>query len=318
MDAPAPIVVIGSINADRVVRCPAIPRPGQTVTGGDPAEVPGGKGANQAVAAARLSAGCRPVRMVGRVGDDPLGPRLTDGLRQHGVDVTGVRVTPGVPSGTAFILVDDAGENVIVVSPGANGHLAPADVPDLDDAAVVLLQLEVPLATVAAAVTARAGSRPLFILDPAPVPAGGGLPADLYRVDLITPNQTEAEALTGIKVTTADDAYRAAGVLIARGVRTVIIKLGGGGCAVSAPDATGRVVTTHMPGFAVTPVDTTAAGDAFNGAIAVALAEGRPILEAARFANAAGALACTRAGAQPSIPSRADVDTLVDTGAGAV
>ncbi len=303
----APIVVVGSLNLDRVVRCPAIPRPGQTVAGGDVAEVPGGKGANQAVAAARLAGG-RPVRLVGRVGDDAAGRRLLDALAHAGVDAVHVRPLPGVPCGTALILVDPAGENAIVVSPGANGRLAPADLPDLADAAVVLLQLEVPIETALAA--ARQPGRPLVILDPAPVPATG-LPAGLYAVDLITPNQTEAESLTGIPVVTPDDAHRAAAVLIGRGAGRVVTKLGAAGCAVSEPDAAGRVVTRHVPGFTVPVVDTTAAGDAFNGALAVALADGRSLPDAARFANAAGALACTRGGAQSSAPARDAVDRMV-------
>jgi ribokinase len=302
------IVVVGSLNMDLVVRCP-IPRPGQTVAGGDLREVPGGKGANQAVAAARLAAGRCPVRMVGRVGDDAFGDRLVRQLDEDGVDADHVGRLAGVPSGTAVILVDDGGENAIVVSPGANGRLAPADVPDLAGAAVVLLQLEVPAETVAAAIGRARGA--WVILDPAPVPAGGTLPAALYGVDLITPNQTEAEALTGVPVASADDAGRAAAVLVDRGAKRVVVKLGAGGCAVSERTDGGRIVTTHVPGFAVTAVDTTAAGDSFNGALAVALAEGMGLLEAARFANAAGALAATRPGAQSSLPTRAEVDRLV-------
>ena len=310
------VVVVGSLNLDLVVRCRAMPTAGQTIAGGELTEVPGGKGANQAVAAARMAGGGRAVRMVGRVGGDAFGIRLVRDLCGHGVDVAGVAAVPGVPSGTALILVDDAGDNAIVVSPGANGRLFPADVPTraFADAAVVLLQLEIPLATVTAVagLAARQGNRPVVVLDPAPAPADGQLPAALYAaVDVMTPNQTEAEALTGIRVVTADDAHRAAAVLLARGVGRVVTKLGAGGCAASARDAAGRVVTRHVPGFAVVAVDSTAAGDCFNGALAVALAEGQPIEEAARFANAAGALACTRAGAQSSVPSRAEVERLV-------
>ncbi len=305
------IVVVGSLNMDLVVRCAAIPRPGETVAGGDLLEVPGGKGANQAVAAARLAAGRRAVRMVGRVGGDAFGGRLLDGLRRDGVDAADVHVLPGVASGTAMILVDGRGENAIVVSPGANGRLAPADVPELADAAVVLLQLEIPLDTVAAAI-ARAG-RAIVILDPAPVPADG-LPDGLYGVGLITPNQTEAEALTGVRVDSVEAAQRAAAVLMGRGVARVIVKLGGDGCVVSEWIGGKRLVTRHVPGFAVDVVDSTAAGDSFNGALAVALAEGLPLVEAARFANAAGALACTRLGAQSSVPTRDELNRFFASG----
>ncbi len=312
-DAPAGVLVVGSLNMDLVIKTPRIPAPGETVMGGDVAEICGGKGANQAAAAGSLSLAPKVARMIGRVGDDAFGRRMTAALAQRGVDTSLVIPTNGVPSGAALIVVDDHGQNAIVVSAGANGRLTPGDITPCAAAfgasAVLLLQLETPLETVTAALACGREHGLLVILDPAPVP-GGGLPDDLYGVDILTPNQSEAAALTGVPVDGAAGACRAGTALLARGVRTVVIKLGQLGAAIVS-GAAGQTEMTLAPGFKVEVADTTAAGDTFNGALGVALAEGRPLRDAVRFANAAGALACTRFGAGASIPSRAEVDRLL-------
>ena len=301
------VIVIGSINTDFVCRADRIPRPGETVTGSDLSVIPGGKGANQAVAAARLGA---TVHMVGRVGDDDAGTRLLSGLKSNGVRTDHVAVTPGVASGGAVIVVDRRGENSIVVSPGANAHVTPADVDAAErlirSAAVVVMQLEIPLGTVrhALAVCRRAGVP--AVLDPAPVPPGG-LPAALHRCTVLTPNQPEAALLVGRRAgrgARVGDPKRVASELIERGAETVVLKLGARGSLMMGRDGT----VVRCGALCVKVVDSTAAGDAFTGAVAVAMAEGRPWEETLRFANAAGALCCTKAGAQPALPDRAAVE----------
>ncbi|MGB9753715.1 ribokinase [Roseiflexus castenholzii] len=297
------IVVFGSINMDLVVRTPRLPAPGETLTGHSFFTAPGGKGANQAVACARLGA---PTRMVGRVGDDLFGEQLRHSLRSFGVQDDGVLTTPG-PSGVALIAVDDAAENTIVIVPGANGAVGSEDMPRLeralDGARALLLQLETPLATVAAAARAGRARGATVILDPAPALP---LPDELYALaDILTPNESEATTLTGIPVHDEQSAAAAARALLARGARTVIIKLGARGAL--AADANG---VRFWPAFTVTAVDTVAAGDAFNGGLAVALSEGRPFEEAIRWGLAAGALSVTKHGAQPSMPDRAELLAL--------
>ncbi|GIW03267.1 ribokinase [Roseiflexus sp.] len=297
------IVVFGSINMDLVVRTPRLPAPGETLTGHSFFTAPGGKGANQAVACARLGA---PTRMVGRVGDDLFGEQLRHSLRSFGVQDDGVLTTPG-PSGVALIAVDDAAENTIVIVPGANGAVGSEDMPRLeralDGARALLLQLETPLATVAAAARAGRARGATVILDPAPALP---LPDELYALaDILTPNESEATTLTGIPVHDEQSAAAAARALRARGARTVIIKLGARGAL--AADANG---VRFWPAFTVTAVDTVAAGDAFNGGLAVALSEGRPFEEAIRWGLAAGALSVTKHGAQPSMPDRAELLAL--------
>lgn len=300
------LVVLGSVNMDLVARVAALPRPGETVAGRSLETIPGGKGANQAVAAARLGA---RTAMVARVGDDDFGPRLVRGLVGAGVDAAAVRVTPGCSSGVALISVEDAGQNSIVIVAGANGRLTPADVAAnaalIASASALLLQLEVPLETVAAAARLARRAGVTVVLDPAPAPSRP-LPAALFRVDLLSPNQTEAEALTGIRVDTPADAGRAARVLHARGARHVVVKLG----ALGALHSDGRTAV-HIPARRVKPVDTTAAGDAFTAALALAWAEGRPPAEAVRFACAAGTLATLTFGAQPAMPTRAQVEAFL-------
>ena len=313
---PRKIVVVGSINMDLVCRCERMPRPGETVTGSGLLTIPGGKGANQAVAAARLAGPGDEVHMVGRVGDDDFGQRMLVALRGHGVDADRVTVTEGVSSGCAVILVDKVGENSIVLSPGANAKVSPEDVDAAADliggAAVVVLQLEIPLLTVAQAIAVarRAGVR--VILDPAPAPPDG-LKRALYQVDVLTPNQTEAEALLAkagtamgrMKRTRRVDAKQLGEELLERGPGAVVLKLGAKGALLVDNEI------EHVKGYKTKVVDTTAAGDAFNGALAVGLAEGMELGRAVRFANAAGAKACENFGAQPALPTRMEVEGLL-------
>ncbi|NWF79820.1 MAG: ribokinase [Chloroflexi bacterium] len=298
------IAVFGSINMDLVTRTARLPLPGETVAGHGFFTAPGGKGANQAVACARLGAG---TRLVGRLGDDPFGAELRAGLLAAGVDASGVLTTPG-PSGIAVITVDDAARNTIIVVPGANGAVGPVDASRLDvalvGARVLLLQLELPLdAVVAAARAARRLAVPV-ILDPAPARE---LPAVLYRLaDIITPNLSEAATLVGFPLTSDAAAVEAARVLRGRTGGTVVITLGERGALLLAGNE-----PLFVPPFPVQAVDSVAAGDAFNAGLAVALAEGRPLQEALRWASAAGALAVTRPGAQQAMPARAEVLALL-------
>jgi len=299
------IVVFGSINMDLVVRTPRLPALGETLTGVTFLTSPGGKGANQAVACARLGA---TTRLIGRLGDDVFGRTLREGLRVDGVDVSAVATSTGRPSGVALITVDEGGENTIIVVPGANGEMGEDDVTRLDsaleDARVLLVQLEVPLdAVMAAARVARRHGVPL-ILDPAPARA---LPPEVYvATDIITPNETEAAVLTGIPTDSPEGVRRAARVLIERGARGALIKMSDKG--VYWDDGRDGQFWDPVP---VAATDTVAAGDAFNGALAVALAEGRPLNEAIQWGLAAGAYAVTKVGAQPSMPTRADMMSMV-------
>ena len=305
------IVVIGSLNADLVHRVPRIPAPGETVTGSDALVLPGGKGANQAVAAARLGAA---VAMVGRVGFDPFGQTLLHNLKREGVDTRHVRDARGVATGRALILVDERGENAIVVSPGANARVTPADVdaalPLLRRASAVLLQLEIPLATVRHALALCRRHNVPTVLDPAPVPPRG-LPRALFRADYLTPNEPESLHLAGLRAkpgARVPDPKTIAARLQARGAQTVVLKLGARGCALAPRGA--EPLRLVRP-FRVKVIDSTAAGDAFNAAFAVALSEGKSVEDAARFANAAGALCCTKPGAQPALPTRGEVERLL-------
>lgn len=299
------IVVVGSSNTDLIVRVPRIPRPGETILGGRFATAPGGKGANQAVAAAR--AGGR-VTFVARVGRDAFGAQALAGFRRDGIDVRHVRRDPDAPSGVALIFVAADGQNSIAVAGGANANLSVADVRAARGAfaraRIALFQLETPLATVAAGVelAVRHGAR--VILNPAPARE---LPDTLLRrVSVLTPNEIEAEALSGVKVRDPRSAEKAARRLLQRGVEAVIVTLGARGALVASAAGVELV-----RGFRVRAVDTTAAGDVFNGALAVALGEGRPLREAVRFANAAAAISVTRPGAQPSAPTRAEIERLL-------
>jgi len=297
------ITVFGSLNMDLVIQAPRHPRPGETLTGGPFRTFPGGKGANQAVAAARLGG---QVTMIGCVGADAFGDALLASLQADGVDTACVSRSTEA-TGVALITVSAAGENTIVIAPGANGLLAPETVARHREAIIsadaLLLQLEAPLpAAEAAARLAHAHNVPV-ILNPAPAQP---LPASLLRhITYLIPNQHEAALLAGVLTDTSQGAAEAAHALQGAGIETIIMTLGERGAVVFTGD---RQIAT--PSFPVQVVDTTAAGDAFVGAFAVALTEGQTPVEAARWGCAAGALACTVLGAQPSLPHRAAVAAL--------
>jgi ribokinase len=301
----AQVVVVGSLNMDLVIRSERIPRPGETILGGEFHSVPGGKGANQAVAAARLGA---RVWMVGRVGDDAFGGELLGNLAADGIDHTFVLRDPSSATGVALIVVDEAGQNTIVVASGANMKLSPSDVDAvsaiISTADALLLQLESPLETVIhTAHLARSQGVPV-ILNPAPARP---LPEELLAlVDVLVPNESETALLTGMPVGNEDEAAAASAALREAGVGTVILTLGERGALVA--EETG---TRIHPAFTVEPVDTTAAGDAFLAGLSVALAEGRTLDEAVKWGNAAGALATTKLGAQTSLPTRQAVEQLL-------
>lgn len=301
----AKIVVVGSSNTDMILKLDRIPKPGETLLGGEFIVAAGGKGANQAVAAA-LAGG--DVTFVARVGQDMFGEQAVAGLIQNSVNVDHVQYDDS-PSGVALIFVAKDGENSIGVGGGANAKLSPADVRNARDAFAaadaVILQLETPLETVQAAAELADANGALVILNPAPAQT---LPeALLKKVSILTPNESEAELLTGIRVIDDASCGRAAEALLRKGVETVIITLGSRGAFV-ATSASKLLV----PGFKVSPIDTTAAGDTFNGSLAVAIAEGVPLVDAVRFANAAGAISVTRMGAQPSAPLREEIEALLD------
>ncbi len=300
------VLVVGSLNQDLTVPVPRHPRPGETVLGGDLALHPGGKGANQAVAAARMGAA---VRMIGRVGADAFGRGLVENLKTEGVDVSGVRALEDAPTGTALIAVGPGGENAIVVSPGANARLRPEDLSPAEfaSARVLLLQLEVPLDTVleAARLGKEAGAR--VVLNAAPARA---LPeALLARVDLLVVNEHEAATLLKAAPAETPGAALALARRLSRQVPAAVVTLGEKGLAYAGQEDSGT-----LPAFPVQAVDTTAAGDAFAGALAAALAEGAALPDALRVGAAAGALAATRPGAQPSLPRRDEVHALLARG----
>jgi len=298
---PASIIVVGSLNMDFVAQVERLPLPGETVLGGGFRTIPGGKGANQACAAGRLGG---RVRMVGRVGDDVFGEQLRGSLQADGVDVSAVRSTDATPSGVALILVDARGENQIVVAAGANGCLTSSDVETAvgdADGGYLLLQLETPLETVTAAAAIGRRRGMTVILDPAPARA---LSLSLLAcVDILTPNESEALVLLGRRdaAVTLEEAPNVARALRDLGVGTAILKLGEHGAFLSSESA-----QQHFAAPRVDVVDATAAGDTFNGALAVALAEGKSVGDAIAFANTAASLSVTRFGAQASIPTRAD------------
>jgi ribokinase len=298
----ADIIVIGSLNADLVLRAPRFPAPGETISGEDLAIIPGGKGANQAVAAARQGAS---VAMAGRIGNDSFGLTLTQNLQKNNVDTSYIFTDPSA-TGTAVIVVDAKGQNSIVLSPGANSRVSPADVNALSfrDADILLLQFEIPLETVihAASVAHQKGLR--IILNPAPAQR---IPDSLLTdVDILVPNESELQLLTGMPVTDSVSAESASQALLAKGVQAIIVTLGSNGALLVTSDQ-----TTHIPAFQVDVVDTTAAGDAFIGGLAAALLKGKSLEEAVRYGNASGALAATKFGAQPSLPTQDEVVQLL-------
>jgi ribokinase len=299
------VLVVGSANMDLVVRSVRFPKPGETILGSSFETFPGGKGANQAAAAGLLG---DQARFIGKVGGDAFGEELRQSLADAGVDTTHMLRDDG-PSGVAAILVDASAQNMIVVAPGANAKLSAQEVEAAIDAApearVLLVQLETPMETVLAAFRRFRESRQgIAILNPAPAAA---LPNALYElIDVITPNETEAAALTGLEPVDDASCRACAQALLDRGVGSVVITLGSHGCYWNDGRDELRLDAYH-----VEAVDTTAAGDAFNGALAVALSEGLPMRAALEFASAAGALAVTKAGAQAAMPSREEVEALL-------
>lgn len=302
------VIVFGSISMDLTTYTAHLPAPGETLFGHSFVFVPGGKGGNQAVAASRLGT---TTKFFGRVGKDSFGEQALSILTSYGVDMSGVYVDAEHDTGLAIITVDDQAENAIIVVSGANMALGQSDVerclPQLEQAKVLLLQLEVPLDTVIAMASAARERDVTVVLDPAPV---RDLPDELYPlIDIITPNEVEAEMLLGYPIDSEEAAVQAALDLRERGIGTAIIKMGGQGAYYHTSDAKGWV-----PAFKVEAVDTVAAGDAFNGGLAVALAEGQTLAEAVRWGAAAGALAVTKAGASSSMPQRAAFDELLQKG----
>jgi len=302
---PANVVVIGSLNMDLVTRAPRLPRGGETLIGHSFATVSGGKGANQAVAAARLGA---QVSMVGCVGNDDYGVQLREALLVEQIDCQAVSVVED-SSGVALIVVDDNSQNAIVIVAGANGLLSPEKVVGFDrvlqEAEVIICQLEVPLATVGYTLKRGRELGKTLILNPAP--ASAPLPAEWYgSIDYLVPNESEASALSGVPVDSLESAEVAAARLIAAGAGKVIITLGAQGSLF----ANGHGFE-HFPAPKVKAIDTTAAGDTFVGGFAAALASGKSEAEAIRFGQVAAALSVTRAGAQPSIPTLSDVQAFV-------
>lgn len=295
------IVVVGSSNTDMIFKVPRIPKPGETLLGGVFHTAAGGKGANQAVAAARAGGN---VVFIARVGKDMFGEQALRNFQADGIDTRFVVQDEEAPSGIAGIFVAADGENSIAVAPGANARLSPKDIERAEEAFkgadVVLLQLEIPLETVTAAAKLAKKHGASVILNPAPAQK---LPSELANsLDYLTPNESEAEILCGVCVGTEASIDQAAEQLRQKSGATVIITLGPSGVFLCDEG-----VKSRIPSFRVQPVDSTAAGDVFNGALAVALAEGRPIFEAIRFAQAAAAISVTRLGAQPSAPHRKEI-----------
>lgn len=297
------IVVIGSSNTDMVVRSEHLPRPGESVLGGDFMMAGGGKGANQAIAVARMG---HNVVFSAAVGRDMFGDAAVAGYQRFGVDTSYI-VRKDTPSGIALIMVDGAGQNSISVALGANNCLTAEDVmPALESVSagdIVLLQLEIPMSTVDACVAVAAAKGAKVVLNPAP--AAVVSEQTLSKLYLITPNQTEAQTLTGIEVTDEASATAAAKALTAKGVERVVITMGSQGSLLYE-----NGVSEIIPAHKVSAVDTTAAGDVYNGALCAAIAEGMPLGDALRFATKAAAISVTRAGAQPSVPSREEVDNF--------
>ena len=300
------VVVVGSINMDLVVRTAILPGPGQTVQGRNFTTIPGGKGANQAVAAARLGG---RAHMIGKVGGDDFGEHLLMCLGKNQVDTSAVVVAEGISSGLAIIMVDSQGENSICVVSGANGQMHPDDVTAQEEliakADVLLLQLELPVPTVLQAIRLARKHGVKTILDPAPALAD--TPAELLKVDIITPNHIEAGMMAGEPIADVRSAKTVAAALVANGPEAAVVTIGEKGAVLV--DKSHRI--RHFSAPKVSIVDTTAAGDAFTGALSVAIAREHTAANAIRYANAAGALACTKFGSQPAMPTRREVEDLL-------
>lgn len=296
------IVVVGSSNTDMVVKVPHIPAPGETVMGSELLTIQGGKGANQAVGAARAGG---DIIFIACVSDDTFGTGAVENYKKDGIDTSFIKVKPGIHSGVALINVAADGENSIAVAPGANSHLLPEDIAGARDAfggaGAVLVQLEIPLETVSSVASISAEAGVPMILNPAP---GAELPKDLLKkVSVITPNETEAALLTGIKEVNDDTIPVMAKKLYDLGIETVIITLGSRGVYLLSSEFQGMI-----PGYRVKAVDTTAAGDVFNGALATALSGNKTVREAVDFAQRAAAISVTRMGAQPSAPHMNEIN----------
>ena len=301
------ILVLGSSNTDMIIKLKKIPKPGETVIGGKFSTAAGGKGANQAVAAARAGGN---VTFIARVGSDIFGDTALKGFKNDGLNVDYVITDSVEPSGVALIFVDENGENSIAVASGANAKLTPQDIKSCEhiikENKFLLMQLETPIDTIETAAKIAAKNNVKVILNPAPAQK---LNKELLKsVSIITPNETEAELLVGFPVTNEEDAERAAKVLMEMGIDIIIITLGSKGAFVLSDSFNGLV-----PSFFVKAVDSTAAGDVFNGALVVSLSEGKQIKDAVVFANAAAALSVTKMGAQTSAPRREDIEKLISS-----
>jgi len=299
------ICVIGSLNTDLVAVIDCFPKPGETITGREFGIYAGGKGANQAVALGKLGTN---VRMIGKLGDDLYGRKYMETLKNNGVDTSGIGIEPAVSSGVALIEVESTGENRIIIIPGANGMVdcgfIDSELELMLECDIFLLQLEIPVETVAYAIKILKNNGKTVILDPAPA---AKLPDDIFPfIDYITPNETELEALTGIRTENETDIKAAASYLLAKGVGTVIAKVGKRGAFIID-----NREFLYSPVFDVKVIDTTAAGDSFNAGFAYALAEGRNLAECVVFANATASLSTTAKGAQGAMPTLAQVNSLM-------
>ncbi|CAM3065048.1 ribokinase [Vibrio neptunius] len=300
------LVVLGSVNADHVLQVPSFPRPGETLHGRNYQVIPGGKGANQAVAAARLNA---DTGFIACVGDDAFGINIRENFKMDNINIAGVKMQPNCPTGIAMIQVAESGENSICISAEANAKLTEdaieVDLERIRQADYLLMQLETPMCGIEKAAQVAKASRTNVILNPAPARE---LSDELLAcIDVITPNETEAEVLTGITLTDNQSAQEAANALHRKGIEVVLITLGAKGVWLSQ-NGRGELI----PGFRVEATDTTAAGDTFNGALVTGLLDDLPLKSAIKFAHAAAAISVTRFGAQTSIPSREEVDTFLE------
>ncbi|NRF61932.1 ribokinase [Vibrio coralliilyticus] len=300
------LVVLGSVNADHVLQVPSFPRPGETLHGRNYQVIPGGKGANQAVAAARLNA---DTGFIACVGDDAFGINIRENFKMDDINIAGVKMQPNCPTGIAMIQVAESGENSICISAEANAKLTEdaieVDLERIRQANYLLMQLETPMCGIEKAAQVAKASRTNVILNPAPARE---LSDELLScIDVITPNETEAEVLTGVTVTDNESAQEAANALHRKGIEIVLITLGAKGVWLSQ-NGCGELI----PGFRVEATDTTAAGDTFNGALVTGLLEDLPLESAIKFAHAAAAISVTRFGAQTSIPSRDEVDAFLE------